>query len=71
MVSGDTPERPVIDSIKVTNAFYMACLWGGGNIFAITRLGPISKFNFRQCFWSLLHVYQLMIWRGGAYLIIL
>ena len=24
------------------------CLWGGGIIFAITRLGPISKFNFRN-----------------------
>ena len=23
---------------------------GGGGIFAITRLGPISKFNFRQCY---------------------
>ena len=31
---------------KVTNACYNSLLWGGGSIFAITRLGPISKFNF-------------------------
>ena len=55
-VSGDTPERPVIDSIiKVRRQTHVirVCLWGGGGgegrIFAITRLGPISKFNFRQC----------------------
>ena len=54
---------------KVTNACFMGLFVGGGGIFAIMRLGPISKFKFCQCSCSiggLLHVYHRMILRGGV-----